>query len=706
VKFAKTVVLICVLFFLLSFVNIYSEELGNETHYSLRLSSIGFPTVEKVRAAWGINDLKIFNGRLYIGHGDAVVNTGPTDVISYDFKSKTFIHEFVVDDEAIYKYQVIDGKLVIPGPDATEEWELGNIYVLTPEGWVKKRTVTQGIHVNQLSSFKNKWYVATGNYFEFGEDELFAFGGILSSEDQGNSWKLDFASPADGMSVFRIGSLISYKDRMYVFPYAFIGMKKEDIPTEYHPFLSDLYQERYLIFTADPLGPTDVIVFDGQRWEFVDFIPYPDVCMISPFVFKEKLILSLIVGEYLDYLSLKKGLPGNGKTFLVSFDGEALEKIPFEYDMIRDIVVKKEKLFLLIQLGSRYRIAETTDLETWKYYSIPSVLSKPLSLEYKEPHFYIGTEDGNIFKTVEAVKNVNPLEEDVHYPLKFFGAAELPRDGKWYWASITGWERWGKRARFSCEFRKKNLISIETENISAMSIFIPFSEVDREKPLEMKINGEMVFKEKVEDFTELKCIKGEALQWRIEKDYGTSEMFYFEKKLLGETEIDLSEGESFPLIGEFVADVLKWVCSCDAAVVPVSGVRKGLSKGEVYLEDVYDLYVHDNIYTFTVKGADLYKMMNFNIAQDERRRCQISGFEFSYRVGDEQNENSIVESSIDPAKEYTVATTEYLVHRMDSFLGDEVHCRKKDISVYDALITWFEEGGRVTSIEPRIRSVQ
>jgi hypothetical protein len=174
----------CLLFFLILTGSLPAET-SNETYYALQVVSIGFPTSEKVEESWGINDLKIFDKKLYIGSGCAVVNTGPTDIISYDLLNGTFVSEFTVDDEAIYKYQVIDGTLIVPGPDATEDWEWGNIYLKTKNGWVKKRTVTHGIHVNHLASYNNKWYVATGNYFDFGEDDLLAFGGILVSEDRG-----------------------------------------------------------------------------------------------------------------------------------------------------------------------------------------------------------------------------------------------------------------------------------------------------------------------------------------------------------------------------------------------------------------------------------------------------------------------------------------------------------------------------------------
>ncbi len=695
--------LVTLFIFLSPIIVLKGEEGETKTQYLLKLSSIGFPAAEKMKEAWGINELRLFKDKLYIGYGDAVVNTGPTDVIYFDIKNQKFVREFTVDDEAIYRYQVIDGKLVIPGPDATEDWKFGNIYILTEKGWVKKRTIPNGLHINQLTLFENKWYVATGTYFEFGEDEMFAFGGILCSEDEGNTWKLVYASPTDAQSVFRIGSLITFRDRLYVFPYAFSGMKKEEIPEEYHYYLSDTYENQYLIYTEDPLGPTDVILFDGKKWQYVDLIQIPNICYISPFIFKDKLIMSLLTGKYIDYLSLKKGLPGNASTFLLSFNGEATEILPFEYDLIRDIVIKKDKLLLLILKDYDYFIVETQDLENWKYYMIPRGIRTPKSIEFDGSSFYVGTEGGNIFKSTGTKELTDSSSLDNEKPLKFFGAAELPRDGKWYWASITGWRKWGKLARFSCEVRKKNVINVVTENITSLSIYIPLTEIDKRKPVELKINNEKAFKDTLGGFTELICTKGNGISWNVEKGMGTAERFHYQRKIIGNTKIYLAGEEDAPSIGSFVADVLKWAVSADAAIIPQSGIKRGLKKGDIALEDIFDLHHRNTIRTFRVKGAELYRMMDFNIKQNENRLCQISGFNFTYRIANEQEKNSIVESSIDPAREYLVATTDYLVRRMESFFGDEVNCENRNISVNEAMMEWFKEFGTITQIESGIK---
>lgn len=671
----------------------------------LSLSSIGLPTAEMKRDAWKINDLKIFNQRLYVGSGDAVVNTGPTDIIYFDLSEKRFFAEFTVDDEAIYRYQVIDGKLVIPGPDATEDWEKGNIYVLDKAGWRKKRTIIHGIHVNQIASFEGNWYAATGSFFELEKESIYAFGGIFRSEDEGDTWELVYATPCDDRSVFRIGSIVAFQSRLYAFPYAYRSMTKDEIPPEYHGSFTQTYADRYLVLIDDPLGPSDVLTFDGSTWQYIDFIAAPHVCLISPFLFKDRLVFSHIQGTYINYLTLGQTFPQNARSSLYAYDGQVFTKIDIDFDLIRDVVVADERLLLLLLTDGEYRIAMTEDLDAWSYYAFPRSMGDPLSIEFDDMTFYVGTKGGNIFRSVGTTKLHEGATVSEHV-LKFHGAAELPRDGKWYWAALREWERWGKLARFSCGVRKGNIIDITTENVSALSVFVPFPEIDSTKVVEVRVNNSLVFKEKLNGATELLLKKQEGITWSAERGETTEETFHYSKRLMGSSEVALRTGGIDAPLGSFIADVVSFSVSADAAIIPQSGLMEEISAGDVFLEDLFDAFKRDTIFTFRIKGADLYRMMEFNITQDEMNRCQIAGFTFTFRRGDGVSKNSIVTSSIDPAKTYLVATTSFLARRMGRFLGKDANCTDTSISVQEGMMEWFERFKQVRPVEQRIIAIE
>ncbi|RKX68561.1 hypothetical protein DRP43_05440 [candidate division TA06 bacterium] len=711
----KTFLCCIVLIVLMPGVFLICSASGNEDSpiYLSKLSSIGFPTAEKQKAAWGINELKIFNKKLYIGYGDYGVNTGPTDVIYYDFEKKDFISEFIVDEEAIVKYRVVDKRLVIPGIDATENWQFGNIYVLADTGWAKYRTITNGLHICDIVSFDEKWYVATGNLFDFGEDEMLVPGAILSSDDRAKSWNFEYTTPCNKNVVFRVHSIVSYKGKLYAFSHAFIGITKEEIPKEYRQYLGKPYiengEEHYNIIINDAIGSPDVVVYDKILWRPLNLISEPNVCWINPFVFKDKLILSVVSGKYVtsinSYISRERKIPQNVSTSLYVFDGEHTRLLPFEYEFLKDIIVKEDKLFLLIFKNKQYFIAETQDLQNWRYYALPQGLKKPLSIEYDGKSIYIGMGDGNIFKSTE-LKQITDLSQIKGYePIKFFGAAELPRDGKWYWAAITGWINWGKLAKISCEVKPGNIIDITTDNISAISIFVPLMEIDETKPVILNIDGKEVFRDEINGKTELICKYLEG-KWTIEKGSKTAETFKYSRNIIGKSEIELTRTGDDPPIGGWKAETVRWTAKTDIAIISGGGVRKDLKKGNITLEDIFDINYRNSICTFRVKGKTLRKMVEYNIKLPKTKRCQISGFKFTYKAYKDSEKNIVFDCSINPEKEYLIATSDYFAKRTKRFLGQKVDYEDTGLQVTEAMIQWFEQFEKIGKIHPRIKVIK
>lgn len=142
--------------------------------------SLGNPFLEKPVFARNVWDMQVFNGQLYFGHGDAVENSGPIKVFSYDPSSSQFTSDFTVDDEAINSFNIIDNQLLIPGYDPRESWDLGNFYRLENKVWHKYRTIPWGVHAYQLLEFAGKLFITIGT------DDVHP--GLLSSSDQGATW--------------------------------------------------------------------------------------------------------------------------------------------------------------------------------------------------------------------------------------------------------------------------------------------------------------------------------------------------------------------------------------------------------------------------------------------------------------------------------------------------------------------------------------
>lgn len=346
---------------------------------ALKCVLLGAPLTSYRDAAQTINTLKVFNNKLYIGYGDWTVNTGPTDVIYYDFAKKEFIKEFTVQEEAITNYRVIDNKLAITGTDSTESWDFGNIYVLTETGWVKHRSVTNGIHVFDIASFNGKWYTATGNHLVDKDGKETAPGAILSSPDEGKTWNYEYITQLQSNLVTRINALMPFDGRLYAFSWSQSSQG----------------------MVADHNKGLDAIVYNGRSWVWADLIPANRMILINPFIFKNRLILFAC--------SVRNDGAGAAKT-LYSYNGTGpAEIVPVKCRTIGDVLAKEDKLFLLvIDENNRIAIAETNDLANWTYHLLPfeirqlserNIFEFGLKLEYGNGHFYIGTSDGRIFET-------------------------------------------------------------------------------------------------------------------------------------------------------------------------------------------------------------------------------------------------------------------------------------------------------------------
>jgi len=681
-----------------------TEDVDNNQFF-LELYSIGIPTAEKETDARNIRELFMFENRLYIGHGDAMINTGPTDIIYYDLLSGDFITEFTIDDEAIKKYCVLDGKLALPGVDATENWDYGNIYLLDTDGWLKKRTIRNGLHVFDLVSFGGKWFASTGCYFKLTEDDMYPFGGIFESEDEGGSWNLAYSTPTHSGSVFRISSLVSYKDKLYCFPYTYTGTKLEDIPEDYRQYLGKSYEGVHLIFNEDLFGGLDCITYDGNKWGYADILDKSEVCYITPFVFGDWLLMSVLSGQYVDYAGLSGGLPGNAETGLYSYNGKITEKINLEYDMIKDILIKEDALYLLIFKDNLFSIAVTKNMIHWDYYYLPVDLI-PRSIEHDGETFFLGTDDGNIYTS-----NVYEIIEDTSYitnrvPMKITVAANLPRNGKSCWAAITNWEKWGKLATLSCEIKGDNLIEAKTENVSSFEVFIPFREIDVEKPIKMSINGNIAFEGKLKKKTSLNCEFTRWKKWKVKKGEETSQTFEHSKMFIGKTDIKLGRDGDDPPLGLWMTDVIRSAASSDIGIIIRGNLRKDLEEGEVSLGNLFDLIRRNRICKFKVSGEKLKQMMEFNIKLSDWRKFQISGFEMTYNANENPCDNSIVACTLDLKKEYTVVVPEDIARYAESFFGESLEYEYTGKLVTDAMIDWFEKYKKIRKLTPRIKIIK
>ena len=168
----------------------------------------------------GIAELAPFDGRMWIGYGDGNLNLG--EYIDIEFRYFASADEptaapavvdgegqgaemptpYVSGEEALPRYQIIDGKLVLAGPDSIDADELwtqantdppaiqGNFFSLDGDVWRKHRSVPGGEHVHDAKGWNGATYaVGSGaDYrYEFEAGQIFRY--LWRSEDGGTTFE-------------------------------------------------------------------------------------------------------------------------------------------------------------------------------------------------------------------------------------------------------------------------------------------------------------------------------------------------------------------------------------------------------------------------------------------------------------------------------------------------------------------------------------
>lgn len=665
--------------------------------------SIGMPAADKQVEARNILELKAYDGRLYIGHGDAGVNTGPTDIIAYDPAQGVFSTEFTVDDEGIYQYGIVDGKLAIPGVDATEDWDFGNIYVREPDGWVKHRTIPHGLHVFDLVQVKESWYVGTGSIFYLGKENenAMAFGGIFRSTDKGASWTLAYSTPGDESTVYRIRSIVPFQDKLYAFIYAYSGMTLDEIPEDLHSGLGEPYGSVYLVFSPDPIGPADAVVFDGKRWTYRNLIPDENVCAVQPVAFGESMLLSVLSGEY---VSMGAGADRKQVTrSMYRFDGTTAEKLSIAFDGVSDSTIAGDTLYLLTAIHEKAVIASTKDLENWEIIHLPPSLEKPICLEIMNEDIYLGTKDGNIFRAAEIRPVDDPMVFDRISPRSFHTVADLPREGLSYWAAVTGWDTWGERAHLVCAAEPGNLLDVSTENVSEFVLFPPADRIIASEHLTVRIDGRENRINPLKRYGSLECTKNRNSGWRVKAGKTAREDFEPKRHELGRVHRSLTDENSTMVTRVWLADVMMHAAGADAAVFIGTEARKNLPAGRIHLEDVFDMTYDNRLVTAELTGAEIQSMLMHHFQTGDAEFTQAAGFELDLYKEPGTGHILVNHSSLDPEHRYRVALSDYTARHAGDIFGVAVDYQSSGIGWRRAIIGWFESHRVVRLQEPRIR---
>jgi hypothetical protein len=338
-----------------------------------KIKIIPSPFNTSANYAQNVWDLQLFNNKIYIGQGNSSnilidCNAGPIPVHSLDPATDTITKEFIVDEEQINIFRVLNGKLVIPGHDSKEGWELGNYYTNDGSVWKKFRNIPRGVHVLDMLYCKGVMFASLGT------DGLNS--PLVISKDNGITW-----TPA--LTV----TSSSYQKRYY----------------NLFEFKGEVYAIHIL---NNKVGASSV--YELKKFNGSQFVTYAAAYnMIPPKYLMSSVYRVSRVVNAMDKLLYIVGMEFNdlqvieSKAFVSSSlgtstaDQATMITFPDNRTIPTDFLVRQDKVYVLSYIKNAPKnytvmVYETTDLSTWteKFRFNSDAFGR--SIEEANGSFYIG----------------------------------------------------------------------------------------------------------------------------------------------------------------------------------------------------------------------------------------------------------------------------------------------------------------------------
>lgn len=103
-------------------------------------------------------DMRLWDNKIFFGTGDGNANTGPISVYAYDLESGSFFESGVLLEEVVNTFLVVDGILVAPGIDSTQNNNISNYNTYENGEWIQHRILTNTEHCFDFVSFGDRYF--------------------------------------------------------------------------------------------------------------------------------------------------------------------------------------------------------------------------------------------------------------------------------------------------------------------------------------------------------------------------------------------------------------------------------------------------------------------------------------------------------------------------------------------------------------------
>ncbi len=157
---------------------------------SLQADPLGFIPAFDASERAGIWALAARRDTLYLGACDDPMSIDGAEILAYDLSRDSLWLEFELFEQGIAVLRVKGGTVYSPGVDSMGSHDWGNVYLDEGTGWLRRETVPEALHVDDMLFHEGRYWVSTGNDGPGYEGKLFA------SDDAGETWTEEFSLPA------------------------------------------------------------------------------------------------------------------------------------------------------------------------------------------------------------------------------------------------------------------------------------------------------------------------------------------------------------------------------------------------------------------------------------------------------------------------------------------------------------------------------
>jgi 5'-nucleotidase/UDP-sugar diphosphatase len=128
-------------------------------------------------------------------------------------------------------------------------------------------------------------------------------------------------------------------------------------------------------------------------------------------------------------------------------------------------------------------------------------------------------------------------------------------------------------------------------------------------------------------------------------------------------------------LGDLLADIFRQTTGADAVIINGGGIRASIPKGIITVKDIYSVLPFNN-YLVAIKltGKQIREALEYGVSGLEAgagRFPQVSGLSFTYKskapAGSRVKKIMIGGQPLDPKKEYTVATNDFMAAGGDGY---------------------------------------